>query len=369
MERKITLTDRVYLSPCKNYKEENVEPAFLPMLENILRDNGFSEDWKDKNVLIKPNLLAKRAPEAAITANPLLVEIAAAYFVKRGARVTIADSPGGLYLPKLLERLYETTGMRRAAENSGARLNFDVSSDKSGEFTIIKPILDADLVVSIGRLKTHMLANMTAAVKNLFGSIPGAKKAEYHAKHPDKKDFCDMLVRLCMENAPQVNIIDAVVCMEGNGPASGTIKKLGALTGSANPFALDLLCSHLMGFSPEDVDTVSISIEKGLCPETVDELSVIGASPSDFAAKFKRPKSSRDAGLLKLLPKTIAARLKKEKKPVILEKKCIGCGECVRSCPQETMEIINKKAVIHRENCIKCYCCQELCPQKAVVVK
>ncbi len=369
MERKLTLTDRVYLSPCKNYKRENVEAALIPMLENILQDNGFADDWKGKNVVIKPNLLAKRAPEAAITANPLLVELAAAYFVKRGANVTIADSPGGLYLPKLLERLYETTGMRHAAENSGARLNLDITSEKSGEFTIIKPLLEADLVVSIGRLKTHMLANMTAAVKNLFGSIPGAKKAEYHAKYPDKRDFCDMLVRLCMENAPQVNIMDAVVCMEGNGPASGTLKRVGALSGSANPFSLDLLLCHLMGFTPEDVETVALSIEKGLCPKTVGELNVIGARLSEYATKFKRPKASRDAGLLKLLPKTVAARLKKEKKPVILEKKCIGCGECVRSCPQETMELINKKAVIHRENCIKCYCCQELCPQKAVVVK
>ncbi len=367
--RELKLSNRVYLSPCKNYKTEHVEEAFLPMLENIIRDNGFSDDWKDKHVVIKPNLLAKRAPDAAVTASPVLVEMAAAYFVRRGALVTIADSPGGLYHPKLLERLYETTGMRRAAENSGARLNLDTGSEKCGEFTIIKPLLEADVIVSIGRLKTHMLCNMTAAVKNLFGSIPGAKKAEYHARYPEKRDFCDMLVRLCAQNAPQINIIDAVVCMEGNGPASGTLKRVGALCGSANPFALDLLCSSMMGFTPEDVLTVKLSIEKGFCPKTTEELEIIGAEAAKYTSRFKRPKASRDAGLLKLLPRTFAARLKKERKPVILENKCIGCGECVRCCPAETMELVNKKAFIHRENCIKCYCCQELCPQKAVVVK
>ncbi len=369
MERKINLTNRVYLTPCKNYRTEVAEAALLPMLESIIRDNGFDENWEGKKVVIKPNLLAKRAPSAAVTAQPVFVELAAAYFVKRGASVIIADSPGGLYHPKLLERLYETTGMTEAARKSGASLNLDVSSVKNGTFTRITPLVEADLIVAIGRMKTHMLCNMTAAVKNMFGSIPGAKKAEYHAKYPEKKDFCNMLVDLCLENAPEINIIDGVIAMEGNGPASGTQKRVGALLGSANPFSLDLLCASMMGFLPEEVLTVDISRERGLCPQSADALEVIGADPVKFTHKFKRPKASRDAGFLKLLPRTIAARLKKERKPVIVEKKCIGCGECVRSCPAETMELVNKKAVIHRENCIKCYCCQELCPQKAVIVK
>jgi len=369
MKREIKLTNRVYLTPCKNYRPENIREAFLPMLENILADNGFTEDWIGKNVVIKPNLLAKRVPGAGVTAHPELVEQAAAYFVARGALVTIADSPGGLYHPKLLERLYETTGMTKAAEASGAVLNLDTSSIQCGDFSLIKPLVEADVIVSIGRLKTHMLCDMTAAVKNLFGSIPGAKKAEYHAKFPDKRDFCTMLVNLCMQNAPQINIIDAVVAMEGNGPASGTLRKVGAICGSANPFALDLLCSSMMGYAPEEVLTVDISREKGFCPRSVEELTILGADRTKFTHRFKRPKASRNASLLKLLPRTIASRLKKERKPVIIEKKCIGCGECVRCCPAETMELVNKKAVIHRENCIKCYCCQELCPQKAVVVK
>ncbi|MBE7024568.1 MAG: DUF362 domain-containing protein [Ruminococcaceae bacterium] len=369
MKREMKITNRVYLSPCKNYQEKPVHDTLVPMLENIIRDNGFSGDWTDKKVVIKPNLLAKRVPGAGVTAHPVLVETAASYFMKRGAQVTIADSPGGLYHAKLLERLYETTGMKTAAEKSGAVLNLDTSSQKLGDFTVITPLVEADLIVSVGRLKTHMLCDMTAAVKNLFGSIPGARKAEFHAKFPKKRDFCNMLVDLCRTNAPQINIIDAIVAMEGNGPASGTLRKVGAICGSANPFALDLMCASMMGYSPEEVDTVDISRLEGLCPGSLEELEIVGADVAKFTHRFKRPKASRKAGLLRLLPRTIASRLKKEKKPVILEKKCIGCGECVRCCPAETMELIDKKAVIHRENCIKCYCCQELCPQKAVAVR
>ncbi len=369
IQRKLTYTDKVYLAPCKNYAKETAQEAFLPMLENIIRDNGFGMDFTGKKVVVKPNLLAKRVPGAGVTAQPVFVELAARYFIEKGAEVVIADSPGGLYHAKLLEKLYETTGMQSAAENSGAVLNFDTSHAECCGFPIIKPLIDADVVVSIGRLKTHMLCDMTAAVKNLFGSIPGAKKAEYHAKLPKKKDFCRMLTELCQTNAPQINIIDAVICMEGNGPASGKLKKVGALLGSANPFALDLLASHMMGYAPEEVLTVDIAREKGLCPENIEKLEIIGADVARYTHRFKRPRTNESAGLMRALPGAIAARLKKERKPVILEKKCIGCGECVRSCPAETMELVNKKAVIHREKCIKCYCCQELCPQKAVVVK
>lgn len=368
-ERMLALTNRVYLSKLSNYNREKAEAVLIPMLESILKDNEFSNAWEGKKVVIKPNLLAKRPPSAAVTANPTLVSIAASYFADRGATVVIADSPGGLYSAKLLEKLYAVTGMQKAAEESGATLNLDTSSENTGNFTIIKPLLEADLIVSISRMKTHMLCNMTAAVKNVFGSIPGAKKAEYHARYPKKDDFCGMLVDLCLENAPCVNIVDCVVAMEGNGPAGGTLRRVGALLGSANPFAADLLCAEMMGFTPDEVDTVRISRARGLCPESTAELSIIGEDPAKYTHRFKRPKASRDAGLLKLLPRTIAARLRKERRPVILEKKCIGCGECARACPAETIEIVEKKAKIHPEACIKCYCCQELCPKKAVVVK
>ncbi len=366
-ERKITFSERVYQIPCKNYQE--AAAAMDDMIQNILADNGLEKDWKGKKVVIKPNLLARRKPEFGVTTQPILIEKAAAYFVQRGAKVTIADSPGGMYSSGILTRIYETTGMKAAAENSGASLNFSVKTAKCDKFTVIAPLAEADLIVNVGRMKTHMLCDMTAAVKNLFGSIPGLQKAECHAHYPQKKDFCAMLVDLCLANAPMVNIIDGVIAMEGNGPAAGTLRHVGVLLGSANPFSLDLLCAHLMGFEPEEVLTVDTAVKRGLCPATVKELTVIGSDPAKYRKKFKRPKTGKSAQLIRALPASIVARLKREKQPVILTKKCIGCGECARCCPVETIRIEDKKAVIYHDKCIKCYCCHELCPQKAVAVK
>ncbi len=367
MNRNINFSNRVHILHAKNYIEAS---AHLPsLLKNLLIDNNMSEDWSGKKVVIKPNLLANRKPDMGVTSNPLMIETAALFFVERGAYVQIADSPGGLYHPTLLSRIYETTGMKVAAENSGASLNLSVTSEKLSNFNVITPLANADLIVNMARMKTHMLCDMTAAVKNLFGSIPGLQKAECHAKYPDKKDFCKMLVDLCLTNAPQINVIDGVVAMEGNGPADGTLRRIGALLGSANPFALDLACAHIMGYAPEEVYTVSESIARGLCPKSINELVVLGENIEKYTCNFKRPNAGRSARLIKVLPASIAARFRKEKRPHIVAKKCVGCGECARCCPAETIKVVNHIAQIDHATCIKCYCCQELCPHKAVIVR
>ncbi len=370
MKRKINFTDKVYLYSCKTYRQQEVTPVINNLLDKICADNNFT-DFQGKKVVLKPNLLAKRAPDMGVTTQPSFVIAASEYFSQKGAEVIIADSPGGVYHPTLLKSLYKVCRMDEAPL---AQLNFNVESEtvkwEDKEFSIIKPLVEADVIVNFARMKTHTLCDMTAAVKNLFGSIPGLTKAEYHAKYPNKKVFSEMLVDLCLANAPQINIIDGVVGMEGEGPANGTPIKTGVIIGSANPFAADCLCAELMGFNEDEVDTVRISRERGLCPK-VNELKVEGEQVSAHQFKFKRPKGSKNTiGLIKILPKFLKKKFeKKVPHPFILQEKCIGCGECARCCPAETITIAEGKAIINYEKCIKCFCCQELCPQKAVVIK
>ncbi len=370
MKRKLKLTNKVYLSSCKTYQKEEVSQVLYNLFDKICADNNFT-DFSGKKVVLKPNLLAKRAPDMGVTTQPSFVIAASNYFSEKGAEVIIADSPGGVYHPTILKSLYRVCKMDEA---TAAVLNLDVESEQvkynDKEFSIIKPLVEANIVVNLARMKTHTLCDMTAAVKNLFGSIPGLIKAEYHAKYPNKNVFSEMLVDLCLANAPQINIIDGIIGMEGEGPANGTPIKTGLVIGSANPFAADCLCAHLMGYDSSEVDTVRISKERGLCLG-VEELDVIGEEISAFRYKFKRPKGSKTSiGLLKILPKFVKRKFeKKVPHPFVLQEKCIGCGECARCCPAETIVLKDKKAYINYDKCIKCYCCQELCPQKAVVVK
>ncbi len=368
----------VYTSACSEYDFDLIKPIVYAHFDNIIKEHFADFDFDEKKVALKPNLLAKRSPDAGITTHPDFVRASAEYFLEKGAKVVICDSPGGVYNSAVMTGIYNVCMMKKAADESGASLNYDMGHtemyNKEGEvsksFNIINPLANADFVVNLCRLKTHSLCNMSAAVKNMYGSIPGLMKAEQHARFPAQKDFSRYLIDLCCTVAPSINVIDAIVAMEGNGPAGGTLKKIGLVMSSANPFVLDLVASHIMGYEIDDVLTVKNSILRGLCPESHDAVTVIGESVEKYVSVFKRPDSSA-GGLIKQMPDLFGGRLRKmlEPRPVIRKKKCIGCGECAKCCPRETISIIDKKAVIKYDKCIKCYCCQELCPMKAVEIK
>lgn len=369
---------KVYSASCNGYEYENIREIVYNHFDSIISEEYPNFDFKDKNVALKPNLLAKRSPDAGITTNPVFVRVSAEYFLEKGAKVVICDSPGGVYNTASMNGIYSVCGMKDASEKSGAELNFDMGQKEmfnsegvvSKSFPIISPLANADFIVNLCRLKTHSLCNMSAAVKNMYGSIPGLLKAEQHARFPEQKDFSRYLIDLCGTVKPNISVIDSIIAMEGNGPAGGTLKKVGLVLSSCDPYVLDRVACHIMGFKTDEVLTVKNSCKMGLCPEEVSEIEISGENVAKYVSSFKRPDTSA-GGVIKQLPNIMGGRLRKwlEPKPAIVAKKCVGCGECAKCCPQETIKIVNKKAVIVYDKCIKCYCCQELCPMKAVAIK
>ena len=261
--------------------------SLVPALEQVVRQSGFAPDQvAGRTVLLKPNLLMKRRPEEATTTHPLVVEAAARLLLDWGAaRVTIADSPGGPYTKPLLHGIYETCGMTEAARQSGAALNEDTGfttlrreeNRLVREFSIINPVAEADLLVSVCKLKTHSMTTLSGGVKNLFGCIPGLQKPELHLRFPDKSDFGEMLVDLALTVQPALTLVDAVVGMEGDGPSGGSPRKLGFLAACRDPFLLDLCLAQIIGVSPASVPTIAAAQKRGLCPESATGLSMAGA--------------------------------------------------------------------------------------------
>ena len=367
----------VFLSPCADYAPETVAPALDALLEQVgLR----AQVQPGMRVGIKANLVTGAAPDKAVTTHPALLCHLTRRLREWGAEVVIGDSPGGVYNRLYLDRVYAAAGLQ-ACEAAGAELNHDFSvktadfpeAAQAKTFEYTGWLDKCDLIINFCKLKSHGMMAMSAAVKNLFGTIPGTKKPEYHYRYPDHSQFADMLIDLNLYWKPCLHLVDGVVAMEGNGPTQGTPKQMGVLLAGKNSFALDRVCAHLLGLTPEQVPTVEQSIKRGLCPEKLGEIAVNCELSTFVAESFELPPEHRDIQFYgdsntafgRFLG-TWAVRLLAPH-PGLGAISCVGCGECARVCPAKAITIENGKANIKRSACIRCFCCQEFCPVGAMV--
>ena len=371
--------DKVVIRPCGEYDEAVCREAIVSALEPL---GGLGWVQPGMKIAVKANLITALKPETAATTHPALLSALVRLLTEKGAEVRVGDSPGGVFSKAYVDHVYAVCGLE-AVKAAGGSLNEDYSVKEcyDPECKILKAFtytawLDwADVILSFSKLKVHAMMSMTAAVKNLFGVIPGSVKAEYHYRFPEYRDFADMLVDLNVHFKPYLHLCDAVTGMEGNGPTQGTPRHLGALLVSPDPFALDLAAAKLIGLKKEDVPYLEAAHARGLIPAAAEELELDGDLNAFLTPDFRHVGSPRslttlvggDSALSRLLRKALSRMLQTE--PKLNASACVGCGVCARSCPAKAIEILEKKAKIDRTKCIRCFCCQELCPKGAMGVR
>lgn len=356
---------------CKTYDVETVKPALEEALNAV---NALDFVKPGMKIIIKPNLVSFKKPDAAATTHPALLEALVEMLLARGADVTIGDSPGGPHSLPLLNRVYAATGMDRL-EKLGAKLNRNMNEKTVDfpegkvlkNFTYTEYLDEADAIIDFCKLKSHGMLGMSAAVKNLFGTIPGLKKPEVHYKFQNDAEFADMLVDLNEYFKPRLAICDAVVGMEGNGPTAGTPRQIGAIIASKSTYYADVVGAELIGMNIDGLPTLQAAYERGFAPASSKNLRVYGDIRALTVDDFKAPpvrglSFMRKGNVLHFISKAAL-----EHKPTLKKRLCIGCGECARMCPAKAIEMKNKKPHINREKCIRCFCCQEFCPRAAMV--
>ncbi len=382
MKRSMTLLKEMYnvsITSCDTYDLSTVKESLERLLSSV---GGLDFINKGETVVIKANLVSAMKPETAAVTHPKVISALCDILHQKGANVIVGDSPGGLYNSAFLNHVYSVSGMREVTAHH-AELNDDFSTKsayfkdaallKNFEYTAY---LDkADHIINFCKLKSHGMMGMSAAAKNMFGVIPGITKPQYHYRFPDHKDFADMLVDIneYFKDKVRLNIIDAVVAMEGNGPTQGTPKKVGALIASQNPHAADLLAAQLIGLGVNDLPMLRSAHSRGLIPETADKLC-INQDYQSFIQKdfetvtikgilFEGDGASKFRGFVS---KFLGSVLKTE--PRLKKKECVGCNVCGNICPAKAITMKKGKAVIEKEKCIRCFCCQEFCPKGAMKV-
>ena len=365
----------VVIRPCPTYDLQICRSALISCLAPL---GGLSWVHPGMRIGIKANLVSAMDPKKAATTHPVLLKALVELLLERGAAVVIGDSPGGLYTAAYVGRIYRATGMHE----TGAELNRDFSvaecEDPSSlvckQFTYTAWLDGCDALINFCKLKSHGMMGMSATAKNLFGVIPGTMKPEYHFRFSDPRDFASMIVDLDQHFKPRLNLVDAVVGMEGNGPTAGTPKPLGCILAGESPHAVDLLCAALIGLAPAEIPTLQAAIERGLCPDQHTSLNIDGPWEQcvcqDFALVRERSglqfqnKMPGKAGELfsAFLSRYLASR------PQVQKALCIGCRKCAQVCPAKAIEMRRGKPSIRHQACIRCFCCQEFCPKGAMKV-
>ncbi len=317
-------------------------------------------------VLLKPNLLAAADLERAVTTHPAVVQAVAELVQEAGGTVLIGDSPAGSV--KNISRVWRRSGMAKVAECTSARLvPFDgvVWKRMDGhDYFIARPALEADLVINLPKLKTHILTLYTGAVKNLFGTIPGTRKREAHCRAPGIQDFGQVLVDVLELVRPGLTIMDGVLGQEGNGPGmGGTPRRYGCLAGSADPVALDAVIAQALGYKPGEVLHLAQADTRGLGVSDLGAVQIEGDQQALRFGKVRLPK----AHWYFRVPSWVSAPLHGaiQLRPRLTPSKCIGCGRCVEACPQDAITP-EQPPDFDLDRCIGCFCCAEVCPQGAI---
>lgn len=372
--------EKVSVIKCNDYNYDNVKKSIINSLNNI---GGIEKYFcKGDKVLLKANLLMKKKPEEAATTNPVFVQALSEILINYGVKVIIGDSPGGPFTTARLKGIYKSTGMEAAAAATGAKLNYNIGSSEIlnpegnilKKLTIADMINDVDKIINLPKLKTHILAVYTGAVKNMFGTVPGTIKAEYHLKMPKIDDFADSLIDICLAVKPVITIMDGIIGIESEGPSAGRPRKIGAILASSNPYLLDKVACKIIGLEPEEAHSVRRCIDRGICKKDMNDIELVGDSIDELIIKdFEIPKinPSRVGSIVGPIPKPVhnfAAKILKSK-PLFEFDKCIGCGDCAANCPPKVIKMIKGKPHVNLRECISCFCCHELCPKKAVRIK
>lgn len=373
------MENKVIYSFCPDYSPENVNRSINFIIENSVE--LIDKIKLSKKILIKPNLLAARPPEKAITTHPeVLISLINKIKEFSNAEIILADSPAGTFNAKAMKNAYTVCQMNRVAEETGCTLNQDFSelSVNFPEAKLVKKqqILnvaeEADLIINFAKLKTHALTTLTCATKNHYGIVPGLLKVKYHLTMTEPTVFADLIIDIERYfNEKTFHIVDGIVGMEGPGPSNGDPIESKCIFAGYNSINVDILACKIMGVETKKITTITQAQKRGIIDNiNPNNLDIISDHEIE-TFKFNIP-PDRNTSLPSIIPQWVVRSVNNLfiSIPVVEKSKCIGCKACEESCPPELIKVINNIAVIDDySTCVRCYCCQEVCPNNAIKLK
>jgi uncharacterized protein (DUF362 family)/Pyruvate/2-oxoacid:ferredoxin oxidoreductase delta subunit len=341
-------------------------------------ESGVSEG---DEVYLKPNFVAPRSSSNGVTTNLEVIQAVAEEVRRCGASPVLFETPAVEFDR---EKVYKILGVREFAGDHGIRIAEDagdlVTVPVPGGNVLKRIKIPARLrtakIINIPKLKTHVSARMTCAMKNLIGLLPDCEKRRVHVRgvHEAIADICKVI-------QPVLTVVDAGTCMQGDGPTYGDAIERGLILAGRDMVSVDLACSRAIGIPPGEIPRYIRLAANG---RTESELEMVGDPLGGLAQPFRIPEKSPIFHALFrgiYITDIFWSRFSKVPlnsylyrtgligtNPRILEQKCNLCGDCVSSCP-EPRAIRLEQFRIDYQVCIRCLNCHGVCRQEAIVVR
>jgi len=352
---------KVIISDVQNNKISEI-------IKNVFEIFGVEDKVKDKKVLVKPNILGPFPPERGVTADPRIISAIVQELKNcRSKEIVVGDNSGSIHFDPL--KIAKITGIFDASDGCYRNIarevvGVKVESKFIEELFISKIVKEADYVINVPKFKTHMLTTITGAIKNMFGIIPGGKKAQLHTLNRSIAEFAELLIDIYQIRIPDLNIMDAIIGMEGAGPTNGKIRIINKIISSDNGISLDSVMAAMMGLKPNTIELLQIAKERNLGEIDISNIIIDGELKA--ISGFKTPKN----GLLRKIIKAVVPHIFDLNKviPIVDHNKCKICKKCIEVCPVLAMNLTNKFPEADRKKCISCFCCDEHCPYGAIIL-
>lgn len=326
-----------------------------------------------QTVLIKPNLIHGTPPERGATTHPQVLRAVIEEVRDAGGRPVVGESPG-----------YES--FRVAAGKSGLltvieELDvpvalFDTWTEVelgpgrlAASLPIATPVVEADVVISLPKLKSHGLVVYTGCVKNMFGVICGTQKAQFHLRFQDCEVFSRLLAEVYAAARPALSILDGIIGMDGNGPRNGDPAPLGLMLAGADGVAVDTVACRIVGIDPLKSPPIRIAAQMGLGAASLPQIDLSGPPIEALrTTNFRAPLAVRPSMRQRVMSGPTGRVLRNlfTTRPAVSPGGCRGCTICARACPAGAIEMRDGKAHVNYDKCVRCYCCQEVCEHGAI---
>ena len=333
----------------------------------------FPVPLRGKRVAVKVNALKAGDPDsqAFVTHHKVLEAVVQKLESLGPAEIMVGDSVGTESYGNS-EHVFRATRLREAAgtyyRNFSKKLEVvQLQAPFERAVAVLKEVLDADVYVSIPKLKTHGLTMLSGSVKNNFGLLAGAQKSWYHYYSVKPEIFARIIIEMFRLRPPDLVIMDGILAMEGYGPASPETRWVNKVIASDDAVALDTVLAKMVGFGIEEVPYLRLARELRLGQTDSKTIEVLGDdSPIQGYHRPTPPEASFSykAGVGSGKTSIDYYRQRVAYRPVISPTVCRhqeGCTACIDICPAKALSAATPLPLCNASRCMLCSACKEVC--------